>query len=397
VLADGRAQATAKSALRSPARILAAVAILGMVGHGLAMTITGPVLAQIMGDFAIKETAAGLLLAAGSFGFMVGCLVGGFVTDRIGLKPVLVAAWLVVAGSLVSFTVAPSYALLILMHAFIGAGSGVVETGLNVLPTQLGGGAGLMNVVHVGYGVGALSAPLIAGALLERGASWAVGYWLIAAVPSALALVGLSVRMPAAPRHAAVEEHHATRDVLRQPLVLLSSLALFFYVAAELSVSNWVVLFVSERFPLTPFMASLSLSTFWMATLSGRLLQGPLSQHVCLPRLIVASAAVFGAGLLGLALAPVPQLAYCSLVIAGLGASGIYPDVMVFVNRRYPRQIGVVTGVLSTVAAAGSFTFQPIVGRVAESLGLQIAFLGVAACTVVVAASYLPVLVGRVE
>ncbi|MHB0876400.1 MAG: MFS transporter [Anaerolineae bacterium] len=388
----------AANAARWSVRGLAVMAVIGMVGHGLAMTITGPALPEIMRVFDFRETAAGVLLASGSLGFMIGCLIGGFVADQLGIKPVLVAAWVGVVLSLAGFALSHNYLLLVAMYTLIGAASGVVETGLNILPTQLGGGAGLMNVVHVGYGIGALSAPLIAGAILERGGSWTLSYWLIAIVPALLAVRALSMRMPAAPRHAVTEEEHQSIwTVLRHPLVVLSAIALLFYVAAELSVSNWIVLFVGERFALSPLTASLALSTFWAAILVGRLLQGPLNARISLPALIVCSSALFGVGLLGLALAPLPALAYAFLAVAGLGASGIYPDVMIFANRRYARQIGAVTGVLSTAAAAGSFAFQPIVGRVAEVWGLQLGFLGLAACTALAALAYLPVWLGKVR
>ena len=379
-------------------RGLAVLAVAGMVGHGLAMTITGPVLPQIMGEFAIRETAAGVLLAAGSLGFMAGCLLGGFVTDYLGLKPVLLAAWAGVVASLIAFTVSGSYPMLVAMYCLIGVGSGVIETGLNVLPAQLGAGAGMMNLIHVGYGAGALSAPLIAGGIVQGGGDWRLAYWLIAIVPAALAIRALTVSMPAAPRQTTKhEDGQPLLALLRHPLVLLSATALLFYVAAELSVSNWVVLYFGRRYGLPPFSASLSLSLFWLLILIGRLLQGPLNRFISLPALIVVNAALFGVGVVGLSLATSPTPAYVCLGVAGFGASGIYPNVMVYVNTRYARQVGAVTGVLSMMAAGGSLVFQPIIGRVAELYSLQVGFLGLAACLAVVTLSYVPVWMGRVR
>jgi len=57
--------------------------------------------------------------------------------------------------------------------------------------------------------------------------------------------------------------------------------------------------------------------------------------------------------------------------------------VMVYVNGRFPRQIGAVTGILSTVAVGGTFVLQPVVGRVAETAGLQVGVLLVAASMLV--------------
>lgn len=376
---------------------LAVLATAGMVGHGLAMTVTGPVLPEIMRQFGVRETAAGILLASGSLGFMAGCLLGGFVTDEVGLKPVLITTWVGVAAALAGCALAGSFVLLMIAYACLGIASGVLETGLNILPAQVGGGAGLMNVIHMGFGVGALSAPAIAGYALETGLGWRLPYLLVAAVPIVLLLWALPVSMPAAPRHTLHEQRQPILKLLRHPLVLLSAAGLLFYVAAELSISNWIVLFMGQRFELPPMQASLSLSVYWGLILVGRLLQGPLSQRFSLPALVVTSSVAFGVGILGIARSGTSATAFAFLVLAGLGASGLYPNIMIYANGRYLRQIGAVTGVLSMTAAAGSFAFQPIVGRVAELYGLELAFLGLVGCTLLVALSYLPVWLGRVR
>jgi fucose permease len=100
---------------------------------------------------------------------------------------------------------------------------------------------------------------------------------------------------------------------------------------------------------------------------------------------------------LGLSLAATGPVAYLFLASGGLAASGIYPNIMIYTNRRYQRQVGAITGVLSMAAAAGSFAFQPIVGRVAEAYGLSVGFLGLAGCMVLAGASFLPVWLGRVR
>jgi len=221
------------SAQRGSVRWLATLAVLGMFGHGLAQTITGPVLPEVMSEFAVRETAVGMLLAAGSLGFMLGCLLGGFVIDEIGLKPVVLTAWLGVVASLVGFATSQAYGLLVVAYGFLGLGSGCLETGLSVLPTQVGGGAGLMNLVHLGYGVGALVAPLLAGSLLNAGPGWRVTYWVSAAAPIVLLLLTLPTRMPVAPRQAVhSERQQPIVTLLSRPLIVLSAMALLFYVAA---------------------------------------------------------------------------------------------------------------------------------------------------------------------
>jgi FHS family glucose/mannose:H+ symporter-like MFS transporter len=374
------------------------IATIGMAAHGFAMTLTGAVLPQIMQTFAIRETAAGVILAAGAFGFMSGSLLGAFVIDDFGTKPVLLAAWSTVIVSLAAIGVVQAYLLMVIASFGLGLGSGLLETSLNVLPTQIGGGAGLMNIVHMGYGIGALSAPLLAGALIAAGHSWRLPFWLTASVPLLLAARSLTAPLPAAPKIAATEtERQPVWSLLRQPMVILGATALLFYVAAELGVSSWIVVFSLKRLHLPQFMASVSLSLFWGFILIGRLGQGLLARWLTLPSLIVGGAVLFALALLGVGLSSSGELGLAFLALAGLGASGIFPNIMAHTNRLYPRQIGVITGTLATLACAGSCAVQPVMGWVAEHYGLSTGLLGLSGCMAVVALAYLPVLLGKVK
>jgi len=377
---------------------LPVLAFLGMVAHGLAQTITGPVVHEIMVDFAIRETSVGVLLAAGALGFMAGCFVGGLVCDRIGLKPLMLASWVGVTVALLGCANSPSYIVLLVSYACLGLASGCVEAALNVLPTQIGGGAMLMNLVHGGYCIGALVAPLYAGTLLERGQGWRAVYGFSAALPAILLALGIGTAVPESSLNRVEgRSRYSLLALVRHPLVFLGAIVLLFYVAAEIGLSAWIVLYVRQRFGLSPVRAGIGLSAFWLAILVGRLVQGFLARHVTLPGLIVAGGALGALGVAGVALASDVRVGLVAVFLAGLGASGIYPNVMALTNGRFPGQVGAVTGVLSTVAVTGSFIFQPLVGRIGEVYSLKVSFLGLAGCMVLLVLVYLPVWLGRVR
>lgn len=360
-------------------RWLAVLATLGMAGHGLGQTVMGPVVAQVMAEYGVRETLVGVLLAAGSFGFMVGCLTGGFVVDRVGLKPSLLGAWTLVMASLVALVASPSFWLVVGCYFLFGVASGFIETGLNVLPTQIGGGAWMMNLVHMGFGVGALAAPLLVAALLSAGAGWGAGFLVVVAMAGLTLVLALPSRLPEAPGCRMESEHTPLARLARNHLVVFGSLALLLYVAGEMGISAWSVLSMQERFGLDALGAGTALSLFWGAILVGRLVQGALVARFSIPSVVVASGLISGLAIAGFALAVSPAQAYIAAAVAGLAAGGIYPNVMVYVNGRFPRQIGAVTGILSTVAVTGTFLMQPIVGRVAETAGLQTGLMLIAA------------------
>jgi len=377
-LQTGEVAVALSPARGSSVRWLAILATLGMAGHGLGQTVMGPVVAELMAEYGVRETAVGLLLAAGSLGFMTGCLAGGFVVDRVGLKPTLLAAWALVMVSLIALVFAPAFLVVVACYLLFGVGSGFVETGLNVLPTQIGGGAWMMNLVHMGFGVGALVAPLLVAALLDAGAGWRGGFLLVVALAAVTLVLGIGSRLPDAPGQRPAAEGVPLLRLARHYLVVIGGLALFFYVGGEMGINAWSVLSMQERFGLDALGAGTALSLFWAAMLVARLVQGAIVARFSIPSVVTVSGMVSALGILGFVLAVTPAQAYAAAMVSGLAAGGMYPNVMVYVNGRFPRQIGAVTGILSTLAVGGTFVLQPVVGRVAETAGLQVGVLLVA-------------------
>jgi len=394
-LAVGERLVKSKSGWWGSTAWLSVLAALGMAGHGMGQTVMGPVLAQVMAEFGVRETAAGVLLAAGSLGFMSGCLISGFAVDRAGLKPVLLGAWVVVGASLGGLVLSPSFLGVVACYFIFGMASGFVETSSNVLPTQIGGGATMMNLVHMGYGVGALAAPLVVASLLRAGAGWRSGFVVVIIMAAVLLLLGLGSRLPEAPGRGPETAGPPASTLLRSPLVLSGGLALLFYVAGEMGMSSWSVLSMQSRFELDAFASGTVLSLFWGAILVGRLVQGAVLSRFSIPAVVTASGTVCGLAIGAFALSRTPTEAYVAAAVAGLAAGGIYPDVMAYINGRFPGQVGAVTGLLSTVAVTGSFLVQPTVGRVAETAGLQAGLLLVAGAMLVSGLACLPLWLGR--
>ncbi len=382
VQTGGVAARAGKAGLGS-VRWLAALATLAMAGHGLGQTVMGPVVGQVMAEYGVRETLVGVLLAAGSFGFMVGCLAGGFVIDRVGLKPSLLGAWALVMGSLVALVAAPSFWLVVACYFLFGVASGFIETGLNVLPTQIGGGAWMMNLVHMGFGIGALAAPLLVAGLLKAGAGWGAGFLVVVGMAALTLVLALPSKLPEAPGSRMEAERTPLGRLARHFLVVVGGLALLFYVGGEMGMNAWSVLSMQERFGLDALGAGTALSLFWAAMLLARLIQGAVVGRFGIPAVVTASALISAVAIGAFAVAATPAQAYTAATVAGLAAGGIYPNVMVYVNGRFPRQIGAVTGILSTVAVTGTFLMQPIVGRVAETAGLQKGLMLIAAAMAV--------------
>ena len=347
-----------------------------MAQHGIILLLFGPVLPEIMKTFEIGESLAGLMLGLGSLGFMAAPILAGTIADRRGVRWSLLLGLIVEIGFLTLLGFSPFLWLATAAIMILKFGAGFIETSLNVIPTLVRNErpGSLMNLVHMFFSVGALASPIIAGAILQATGSWRPVFWIAAAPTVLLLLAALRTRFPSnghsgkLPSAGAAKS--AMRAILRNRSVLLGAAVLFLYVGAEIAVSDWIVLYLQKKLAFGTLASTLGLSILWLGILAGRYLNSRLARQLSGKKLVLGAGALgLVSGLILLAVrTPVP--AYLLLFVDGVAMSGIFPIVMAELNHRDPSLSGRVTGVLAVAASLGAVVFVPIVGAVAEWLGL---------------------------
>jgi fucose permease len=351
-----------------------------MTQHGVALLLMGPVLPDLMREFSVRESLAGLLLSAGSLGFTVGPLVGGRFIDRRGVRAALLVGFAIELLALGLFGVVPAFALAVALNLLLRFGASFVETSVNVLPVTLrsANGASMMNLMHSFFGVGALLAPVSVGVLVQLTGRWRYAFWAGGLATAALMAAAWAVRLPRAAR--AGSEHGETAGTpllrdgragsVRDPFVLAGAVALFLYVGAEVGMSSWVVLYLRTRLGFAPVAATAGLTLLWVGITAGRSINSLLARRIGVRELVLGGAV--GGVLCGYALVAarsVPAV-YALLLLFGVFVSGTFPNVMVSVNTRYPERVGQVTAVLTVAAAGGSMVFHPIIGTLSQIFGV---------------------------
>ena len=81
-----------------------------MAQHGVVLLLMGPVLPDLMREFGVRESLAGLLLSAGSFGFTVGPLFAGRLIDRRGVRVAMLVGLVIELAVLAAFGAVPAFA-----------------------------------------------------------------------------------------------------------------------------------------------------------------------------------------------------------------------------------------------------------------------------------------------
>jgi fucose permease len=317
------------------------------------------------------------MYAVGSFG-------GGPATERLGRRRVLVAAVLIHAAGLVGFGVAPSWTAFVLISLPAGLGAGILDGGSNGLFLDLfrSGRGRAMNLLHLFFSIGALTAPLVAGGLVDAGVAWEavmVGTG-IALVP--LAVAYLFAAMPSG-RHVRSSASTARADDLPAangslggriafPIVLLA-IAIAAYVAQEVGVSNWLVRFL-EPAPLST--ATLALSLYWAGLALGRFVSSIVADRFDHVRFTIGCALLLSVALIGAIAVPSLPLSIALFAVAGFGSGPVFPMIQAIGGERYPDRSAAVGGLLTGAGVIGGTVYPPLMGVLSVTVGLTVAMYG---------------------
>ena len=328
-------------------------------------------------EFGVYYLVFGLTYAAGSFG-------GGLVTERVGRRPVLVFAAGLLAAGLVALAVVSSWGVFLLASVPAGLGVGVLDGGANGLFLDVfrSSRARALNLLHLCFSLGALSAPLVIGPLVEAGFPWQGVLAATGLVVLGLGALLLLVEMPDGRRGSddsvcasGPRGPGSVRSRIPWSLVLVC-VAIACYIASEVGVTDWLVRFLDPA-PLS--LATTALALYWAGMAVGRLGSARVADRFDHVRFATTAAVAMSAALAGAILVPWVQVSIGLFALAGLAAGPVAPMLMVVGGDRYPDRPAAVGGYLTTAAVVGTIGFPTLMGFLSVTVGLTAAMLGTVA------------------
>jgi FHS family glucose/mannose:H+ symporter-like MFS transporter len=335
---------------------------------------------DIEAAFRRTDAAIGLVYLLGALLHAVGALGGGVLADRIGARPMLTAALLIVAAGLLVQGGSSVWLVFVVAAAVGQAGFGAANGGIQALFLEVfpGERGGALNRLHLFFALGSLLGPAAVGLADDSGLSWRLVFGASGGV--AILLAGSILTLPSAVRRSPVvaassdEPFQATEQSLRPFLWLAVSIAC--YEAAALGVTSWLVRFLSDE-PMR--VATGALSAFWAGVCAIRLIAPWLTARFeaapfTLACIVGSSVAVAAAVLL-----PWIPVAVLLFAAAGVFVGPIYPLLIAIGGDLYPRRLAALSGGLTTAATLGAIIYPPLMGVVANGVGIRVGLLGVAA------------------
>ncbi|MFC4907637.1 MFS transporter [Actinomadura gamaensis] len=327
---------------------------------GVLQALYGPAAPAMRERFGISSGAVGLALSV----HFVGGLLGVLCTPRLrraGNRLFLGTALTTIAVGCSGFALAPTWPTALVAAFVAGVGFGWIDVGVNELFIEYYGtggrnSTGMLNLLHGNFGVGAVLAPLLVGALPGRMYPWAFA----ACAALSLAVLGTVKGVAGGPVHVPSE---GVRWAAAGRLTALFMVAFVLHVGVESGIGGWETSHLTGL-GWTHGPAAMATSTFWLAMTGVRFAISPVARHFTAQRLLLACLVAMLAGLL---LAHVGPVAPAGYFLAGLGVGPLFPTGLVWLTEKMPGVGGVTSYVIAASMLGG--VLPSAIGAAAERWG----------------------------
>lgn len=314
-------------------------------------------------------------LAIALLGLPTGILLtlpfAGRLVGRIGSRNTLIFGFPAFLALVPLPVAAPDIVSLFLLLALLGIGLSTIELGLNVEADVIEkrGTVSIMNRCHGFWSLGIMTGSLIGAGFLavETSAFVAIGLLSIGLVPISVLICR------ALPLHAPASAETGGRSSWRMPSPAILGISLFVFgiTMTEGAVADWSAVYLKDVFATTGVATGLGYVVFAMMVSAGRFLGDAAKERlgaVALARLCLLFAL---GGMLLVVTAPVTGLVYLGLGCVGLGVSVGFPLAVTASADLGDRPPAENVAILSFIALLGFLIGPPMIGFVAEVLGLR--------------------------
>jgi MFS transporter, FSR family, fosmidomycin resistance protein len=282
---------------------------------------------------------------------------------------------------LVTLSLAPNYASVLVAAALVGAGSSIFHPESSRIARLASGGRhGLaQSIFQVGGNAGSAMGPLLAAWIIIPHGRTSVGWFGLAAMLAIVVLwnvgtwyrrqhLGSAVRSKARTIHPnPLPRRHVVWSV---GILLTLVFSKYFYLA---SITNYYSFYLIEKFHLSIQSAQLYLFLFLLAVALGTLFGGPIGDRLGRKRVIWFS-------ILGVApftlLLPYANLMWTGTLsfIIGLILASAFSAILVFAQELMPGKVGAVSGLFFGFAFGMGGIGAAVLGVLADRYGVEFVY-----------------------
>jgi fucose permease len=361
------------------------LAYIAFVALGMPVSLLGVAWPSLRADFSLPLDAVGLLFISSTVGYLISSALIARLISRFGIGALLIFSSVLSAISLIGYTIAPAWSVIIALGAIGGFGGGLMDAGLNTyLAAEYN--EGQMQWLHASFGVGATLSPLIMTASLALFASWRPAY-IFVGILMGIMVISFILTLPAWKRPKqlsteAAESEDAERGLmdyrtsfwvtLLRVVTWLSILMFLLYTGAEYTFGNWTYTLLTEGRGVSPQLAGLWAAGYWATFTAGRVIAGIFAHRIRLPTLMVGGMTLSLVGAVLFWWNPLELVGIFGIFIVGFAMAPIFPGLVSSTSDRVGVRYAANTiGIQLSAAAIGGALIPSLAGTLAQRISLE--------------------------
>jgi MFS family permease len=340
---------------------------------------TGALMARlpdIQTHLGVTEGQLGLTMIGMAIGSLISLTFGASVIEKLGVRT---TAFFTVLGPALLFATIPWLGVAPAVFGVLfltGLLSGALEINLNVEidRMEMHTGGRFMNRAHGFWSVGFFVTALVGAGIRQSGLSVEAHLGLVAAL---VVLVGGCMIWGIVPSPVPQRVHAENTHRIAFPNWGLLPLCLIGFAAflVEGAGIDWSAIYMRDVFSSEPFVGGMGLTLFAGFMAAMRLTADPIVSRFG-PRLVaMVLLSIASVGVLMVGYAPMPEIALAGFALMGIGCSAVYPLAVSAAAQRTDRPAAVNVAALGQVSFVVFFLAPPLLGFVAEYLGIRNSYL----------------------
>ena len=322
---------------------------LALLVTSLSFGIRAGVLNDLGSNFQLSNAALSQITAAAFWGFPLAVIAGGFLVDAIGMKRMVLLAFIFHIAGILLTVFASGYWSLFISTLLIGIANGSVEAACNPLVTALypEKRTTMLNYFHLWFPGGIVVGTLIVVLFhaIGLGWQWQVGMMLLPALLYGYLFIKLD--FPETERVSSGIPASRMYRAVFSPLFLFMVICMFGTAITELFTGQWIDVLLKNV--MDNAILILTLTTGIMAI--GRAFAAPIMKIMRPERVLLASILTTSLGLYLLATVSGGTVLLAAIVF-GVGVCYIWPTMLGFVAEYVPE-----SGALGMNLMAGAGMF----------------------------------------
>ncbi|CAB3728845.1 Inner membrane protein YbjJ [Paraburkholderia graminis C4D1M] len=325
-----------------------------------------------------------LAVAGGSIGAMA---ANASWIARVGTRRACLTGGLVMSVCVALILVVPFYWMLLAVLALFGAGMATLDVAMNAEASAVEKALRkpIMSSLHGMFSVGGMVGAAVGGALLAHGMAPAVHLGLAAAVSALVLIAACPSVLPHVPHDEHPDSATPRANRWRSPALWALGTVALVALIAEGAMYDWATVYMRDVVLSSPAAASAAYAAFSGGMAAARFAGDAVRARFGAPQLVMASATLALAGMIGALLVPTPVAALTGFTLMGLGLANMMP--VLFAAAASVKGIHAAEG-LAHVAGLAYFgmLFGPVlIGAVAQVTNLSIGLSVVAVCCALIA------------